>query len=161
MKVLMPVKIRVTRQSPRRGVAAAEFALLLPPLMILMVGTIDFARVFYYYVTVSNCARNGALWASDPYSNPDFGIVTTTTTWSPYTTVTQAAQADATGSGVTFNTSPADVVITYPAGGATMNGNVTVTVSHSFSLLSSYLLGTNSVTLARSVTMLASETLPN
>lgn len=48
----------------RRGAAAVEFALLLPLLCFLFVGTVDFCRVFYYSITVSNCARNGALFGS-------------------------------------------------------------------------------------------------
>ena len=50
----------------RRAVAAAELALLLPVLTMLLVLGIDFGRVFYYYVTITNCARNGALYAADP-----------------------------------------------------------------------------------------------
>lgn len=48
----------------RRGVAAVEFALLLPLLCFLFVITVDFCRVYYYSITISNCARNGALFAS-------------------------------------------------------------------------------------------------
>lgn len=47
----------------RRGVAAVECALLLPLLGFAFVATVDFCRVFYYSVTVSNCARNGAVYA--------------------------------------------------------------------------------------------------
>jgi len=48
----------------RRGVAAVEFAVLLPFLCFVFVVTVDFCRVFYYSITVSNCARNGALYGS-------------------------------------------------------------------------------------------------
>jgi Flp pilus assembly protein TadG len=48
----------------RRGVAAVEFAVLLPLLCFAFVVAVDFCRVFYYSVTVSNCARNGALYGS-------------------------------------------------------------------------------------------------
>ena len=48
----------------RRGVAAVEFAVLLPFLCFAFVVTVDFCRVFYYSITVSNCARNGALYGS-------------------------------------------------------------------------------------------------
>jgi Flp pilus assembly protein TadG len=54
------------RRNPRharRGVAAVECALLLPLLGFAFVATVDFCRVFYYSVTVSNCARNGAVYA--------------------------------------------------------------------------------------------------
>ncbi len=48
----------------RRGVAAVEFAVLLPFLCFALVATIDFCRVFYCSLTVSNCARNGAVYGS-------------------------------------------------------------------------------------------------
>lgn len=51
----------------RRGVAAVELAVLLPLLVFLFIITVDFARVFYFSLTLQNCARAGALYASDPY----------------------------------------------------------------------------------------------
>lgn len=48
----------------RRGVAAVEFAILLPFLVFALLVVVDFCRVFYSSITVSNCARNGALYGS-------------------------------------------------------------------------------------------------
>jgi Flp pilus assembly protein TadG len=48
----------------RRGAAAVELALLLPFLCFAFLASVDFCRVFYYSVAVSNCARNGALYGS-------------------------------------------------------------------------------------------------
>jgi Flp pilus assembly protein TadG len=48
----------------RRGVAAVELAVLLPFLCFVFVVTLDFCRVFYASVTISNCARNGAVYGS-------------------------------------------------------------------------------------------------
>jgi Flp pilus assembly protein TadG len=47
-----------------RGQSLVEFALILPVLLILMLGTIDFGRVYFAYVSVTNAARNGAQYAS-------------------------------------------------------------------------------------------------
>jgi hypothetical protein len=55
---------------------------------------VDWSRIIYYTITVHNCARNGALYLSDPY----------TTVVSPYANVGQAALADAS------NLSPAPTV---------------------------------------------------
>src|SRR5262245_8395204 len=49
----------------RRGAAVAEMAILLSVLSFLFIITIDFARLFYYSLTLKNCARNGAYFASD------------------------------------------------------------------------------------------------
>jgi Flp pilus assembly protein TadG len=55
---------RLRSQRTRRGAAVVEVALLLPLLCLLFLGTIDFCRVFYYSLTVNNCARNGAMYGS-------------------------------------------------------------------------------------------------
>ena len=46
------------------GQSAMEFALLAPILLILMLGVVDFGRVYFAYVSVTNGARNGAHFAS-------------------------------------------------------------------------------------------------
>jgi len=51
-------------RSPRRGAAVVELALLLPFLCLVFVLAIDYARIFYFSLTVENCARNGAVYAS-------------------------------------------------------------------------------------------------
>ncbi len=48
----------------RRGAAAVEFAILLPFLAFAFVAATDFCRIFYFSLTISNCARNGALYGS-------------------------------------------------------------------------------------------------
>ena len=48
----------------RRGVAAVELAIVLPFLCFLLIVAIDYARIFYFSLTVANCARNGALYAT-------------------------------------------------------------------------------------------------
>jgi Flp pilus assembly protein TadG len=48
----------------RRGVAAVEFAMLLPFLCFVFLVTFDYCRVAYYSVTVTNCARNGVVYGS-------------------------------------------------------------------------------------------------
>src|SRR5262249_11371117 len=83
LKVHGPARARRTRPAA----AAAELAFLLPVLVLLTVACADFARLFYFYVTVTNCARNGAIWASDPVAK----------TTSPYTTLDQAVGADSSG----------------------------------------------------------------
>jgi Flp pilus assembly protein TadG len=51
------------RWTGRRGQAAVEFALLLPILMLLTLGAVDFGRLMYGVVTVNNAAFHSALWA--------------------------------------------------------------------------------------------------
>jgi Flp pilus assembly protein TadG len=82
--------MRVLRESIRdkrhcrRGAAIMELALILPVLLLVLVLAVDYSRVFYYAARVTNCAQNGALWASDPLSP----------TQSRYKTLQEAVQAD-------------------------------------------------------------------
>ena len=131
------------RRKPRRpGAAAVELAILLPLLAFLLVLAIDFARIFYYCVSVTNCARNGALYACDPTGALN----------SPYSSVTQAALADA------GNLSPTPTVtsniVTDPSG-----NYVEVTVTYPFQTLTNYpgIPSTTNVTRTVRMRMVAQE----
>lgn len=127
----------------RRAAAAVELALMLPLLAFIMVITCDFARLYYHYLTITNCARNGALWASDP----------TTSAFSQYGTVQQAALADAA------NLSPQPTVTSSAATDANGNPSVSVTVTYSFQMATTY-LGFPSVALSRTVQMRVAPAVP-
>src|SRR5262245_38524272 len=53
-----------SHHSKRRGVATLELAVLTPFLVFLFLLAVDYARIFYFSVTLQNCARNGAYFAS-------------------------------------------------------------------------------------------------
>jgi len=44
----------------QRGQSLTEFALILPVLLVILIGIIDFGRAVYAYHVVANCAREGA-----------------------------------------------------------------------------------------------------
>jgi len=52
-------------EGTERGQSVVEFALVFPILILILMGTIDFGRLFYSYVTVTNAARVGAEYAMD------------------------------------------------------------------------------------------------
>lgn len=133
------MRLRLRR---RCGASAVELALLLPMLSLLFVFAVDFARLYYHYSIVTNCARNGALYASDP----------TAALESPYADVTAAASADAS------NLSPQPTVTsTTSADGA----SVQVTVVYPFSTVTNYPGLSNPINLTRTVQMRIAQTLPN
>jgi Flp pilus assembly protein TadG len=133
------------RSRPRRGSSAAELALLLPILGMLLLFTIDFARLYYHYSIVTNCARNGALYGSDP----------TAALESQYPDLTSAALADAT------DLSPQPTVTSTT--GADSNGNayVQVTVVYPFTTISTYPGLPNPINLTRTVQMRVAAATPN
>lgn len=57
------------------GQSLAEFALVLPLVLLLVLGFLDLGRAIYYYSAISNAAREGARYASvhplDLQSNTD------------------------------------------------------------------------------------------
>ncbi len=128
----------------RRGVAAVELAVLLPFLCFLFVIAIDWARIFYFSVVVTNCARNGAMYACD--ATPNYT--------SPYSSVSQAALADAP------NLTPTPTV---SSTSGTDNGAayVEVTVSYPFRTVTNFPGVPANTTLVRTVRMNVIQKNPN
>lgn len=95
------------------GQSIVELALVIPLLLMILMGTIDFARAFYTKVAVTNAARVGAgVGVSDTVSNA---------------VIQATAVAEAANSGLSITTS--DVTV------ATVGDDLTVTVECNFSLL--------------------------
>jgi len=133
-----------TRKGSRRGAAAVELAILLPFLAFMFVIAVDWARIFYYSVTITNYARQGALYGSDPIAM----------TQSPYTSIQQAALAD----GPTL--SPQPTVTSSNGIDGSGNSYVAVTVSWPFSTLTNFPGVPSQVNLSRTVQMRVAPTIP-
>ena len=127
-----------TNQRTRRGVAAAEVAILLPFLVFTFAVAADFCRVFYATQTLQGCARTGALYASG-------------TVWwdKSRATATEMAQQAAVADGVDLDPplTADDVTVTLDATAAT------VTVTHEFRTLLNCPGIPGTWTLTRSVRM--------
>lgn len=83
----------VSRRNTRGGVATLELAVLLPMLCFLFVIAIDYARIFYYSLTLENAARNGAYYASNypgiySYTTAEAVVTADVSNLSPAPTVT-------------------------------------------------------------------------
>jgi Flp pilus assembly protein TadG len=134
----------LTRKKSRRGAAAVELALMLPFLAFVFVIAVDWSRIFYFTAIVTSCARNGALYACDPVSQPS----------SPYANVTAAAVADAK------DLSPAPTV-TSTSGSDASGSYVDVTVSYVFTTIAKFPGVPASTTLVRTVRMRTLPKTPN
>ena len=144
----------------RRAVAAVELAVLLPFLCFLFVVAVDFARIFYLAITVQNCARNGAYYASDypnnsyqyndiyGYSSLNDAILRDAGNLSPAPTYTVFYGSSPTGP---FNQTTA------PSSG----GYVQVTVNWTFQTITNYPGVPSSVALSRSCVMEMSPATPS
>src|SRR5262249_3969102 len=132
-------------KNDRRGIAAVELGIMLPFLAFMFCVAVDWGRIFYYSQTVTNCARNAALYMADPYS---------TCIW-PYADVTAAAVADAP------NLSPAPTVTT-ATGSDSYGTYVDCTVDWTFHTVSGYLpTGLSNITLSRTVRVYQAPQVPN
>ena len=107
----------------RRGAAAAELAVLLPFLALLLAFAVDFCRVYHHAQVVQACAEHGALYASETAKrNPG-------TTTSDSDAAVQAAVAE----GATLNPP-------LKSGNVSVNiagGAATVTVTYQLSTITS------------------------
>ena len=53
-----------TRRRRQSAQSLTEFALILPVLMLILLGVVDFGRVFYYWTSIANAAREGARYGT-------------------------------------------------------------------------------------------------
>ncbi len=127
----------------RPATAAVELAVLLPFLAFLFVIGIDFARVFYFSITVTNAARNGASYGSQDATHA-----------ADTAGIQAAALADAT------NLRPAPAVSSTAATDADGNPCVQVTVTYTFQSITNFPGVPGSVNLSRTVQMRTAPTLP-
>jgi Flp pilus assembly protein TadG len=135
----MLLRTRHADRQPRRAVAAVELAILLPFLAFLFVVAVDFSRLFFFKVTLINCARNGALYASNPNGQ------------SAFTSTQQAALADAT------NLSSQPQVSSTTGTDADGNPYVEVTVAYTFTSITNFPGVPGSVPLASTIRMRVSQ----
>lgn len=136
---------RRNHQAGRRGAAVVELAILLPLLLFLFVLAIDWARIFYFSLTLQNCARNGALYGSDAVAADS----------SPYKSIQEAALADS-------KSLPSAPSVTHASGtDGDGNGYVEVTTSYTFRTFANYPGIPRETVLRRTVRMRTAPVVPN
>jgi Flp pilus assembly protein TadG len=103
------------RRSEARGAAAVEFAIVLPIVLLLVCGIVDFGRMLNVQISLSGAAREGARWAALRLdSTTGVSVASRVTTAAPDVT----APATAVLSSCPANPSP------------TQNASVTVTTTY-------------------------------
>jgi Flp pilus assembly protein TadG len=117
------------RKRLRSGAAAVELAALAPFLALLFVVTVDFARVFYYQLTIEDCARNGALLGSSLRSYQETGWV------QPYNDIATVTVADGASLNPPLDSSMVNVT---NGKGSDGNSNVTVTITYPFTTITQF-----------------------
>ena len=133
------------RGQSRKGAAVVELAVLAPLLVFLFVVAVDFARVFYFSLTLTNCARAGALYASDPWTADE----------SPFSSTEDAALSEAQ------NLTPAPTISEKHGANGSGHAWVEVTAEHKFSTITGFPGIPNNVTLKRTIRMYVSAITPD
>lgn len=124
------------RRATRSGAAVVELACLLPFLTLLLVAGVDFSRVFYHYLTITNCARAGAVYGSMDATHA-----------ADTTNIKAAALVDA------GDLSPAPSVSSQTGTDTDGNSFVSVTVSYKFQTITGFPLIPSTTTITRTVQM--------
>lgn len=131
---------RLRWASAPKGQALVELALILPVLLILAMGTLDVGRVFSGYLSLANAAREGALYAALHADDPNLTADVTNNAVNP------ELNGQIPGSTV--------VVVSAPAGSLGQGNPVSVSVSATYPLISTAILGWKSLTLKSSATVM-------
>ena len=119
-------------------------AILAPLMVFLFVITVDFARVYYFSLTLTNCARSGAFYASDPWTANE----------SPFASTEEAALSEAR------NISPAPTISERHGADGSGHAWVEVSAEHRFSTITGFPGVPSDVRLTRSVRMYVSALTP-
>jgi hypothetical protein len=113
-------------------------------LAFILVASVDFARVFFNYVTITNCAYNGAMYGSQTTAN---------------STNTSGIQNAAVKDGSSLSPAVAAADVSSSTGtDASGNSYVSVTATHTFTTLLTYPGIPHTMSLSRTVQM---RVLPN
>lgn len=119
-------------KADERGQGLVELALLVPILLLVTLGAIDFGRAFYGYTILANAAREGAICASLGSMCPAGAV--------------GAAAAEVGG------TLPGAITTTV-AGGGSPGSSITVTVQYDFQAATTVILPLGVLPIRASTTM--------
>jgi Flp pilus assembly protein TadG len=134
-----------------RGVALVEFTLLLPVLVVLLFGMLDFGKAFNYWIDGTHLANEGSRWAvvnKNPGSSGGQSL--------QQYIASQATTAEYRNGGTPSVPDPIKVCVTFPAGTRNVGDPVKVTVSSTYrwlGVLTAEIPGLTDTTLRGSSTM--------
>jgi TadE-like protein len=141
---------RRLRQDPEKGQALVEFALVLLPLLLIVVGIIQFGIALNYWLDMQRIANQGARWAAVNNWPPDCpaGSAVGDCDGSPNPTLQQSLKKQALTQGLQDGVC---VQISFPDGVQSQGHPVRVRLEAPFDLLP--ILGVESLNLGADATM--------
>lgn len=138
---------RIAGRDPEGGAALVEFALVLPVLLVLLLGMLDFGKAFNYWIDQTHLANEGARWAA-VNKNPGGGSL------QQYVR-SQANTPELRDGGTASVAGPIQICITFPNGTSQVGDPVRVTASTTYNWLPflGSRLGIAQTTMTASATM--------
>jgi Flp pilus assembly protein TadG len=112
-----------------RGQATVEFALILPALLLLLLGMLDFGKAFNYWIDETHLANEAARWAV-VNKNPGPGATL------QQTIRQQADSPELRNGGSASIKDAAKVCVSFPQGTSNVGDPVKVTVSTTYTFMS-------------------------
>jgi Flp pilus assembly protein TadG len=162
-----PLRLSLRRRAAgETGNALVELAVCLPLLVLTLIGTADFARVFYTSIELTNAARAGAQYgASSPGHSSNLGVMKSTAEAAVNIAGVLATPGRlcqcADDAGAFSATTPANdctsAVATVCTGGTHRVMTVTVTTTKTFTTLVNFVGIPASLALVRSATLRVTE----
>ena len=126
-----------------RGAVLVEFALVLPLLLILLLGMVDFGKAYNYWIDGTHLSATGARWAV-VNNNPGPGATL------QQSIRDQADSGELRNGGTGSMPNPATVCITFPKGTSNVGDPVKVTVTADYNFLN--FIGVKTGVTAASIT---------
>ena len=138
---------RLAGRDPEEGAALVEFALVLPVVLVLLLGMLDFGKAFNYWIDQTHLANEGARWAAVD-KNPGGG------TLQQYVR-SQANTPELRDGGTASVAGPIQICIAFPNGTSQVGDPVRVTASTTYNWLPflGSRLGIAQTTMTASATM--------
>ena len=146
------------RSVQRRGSAVVEFALIVPILLALLMGIIEFAWMARAQLMVANAAREGVRFAAlgNTSTNVRTRIINTASALNPDVTtaqITQEQTPDRTTSTPTYYAWPADTTATLPKNGVAAGNLIRIRVAYPQRSLTGFFPFMNNRTISVEVSM--------
>lgn len=136
---------RSRKRNERSGATVVEMAFVIPVLLVLLIGIIDFAMVIYAYGTVSEAARCGARYAMVHGSVSSSPVGPT----ADNTTVRDVVRTNA----LALDTSRLTVTSSWANTRNDVGSNVTVTATYDCPIIIGQLIGTGGINVSGTTTM--------
>ena len=145
------------RRRSEAGAALVELAVALPLLMLVLVGTIDFARVFYMAIELTNAARAGAQEGAHNtgfnQSASQAAAIAAAPNISSVSALASRLCQCADDAGSFFSTSPANTCTATSCPSGHLVISITVTASRTFTTIATFPGVPSTIPLSRSATL--------